>query len=851
MHRKSIVYMALLLLAPFSFVNSRAATLQSNDSADTPAVEQRVDKLVQQMTLDEKLQMIGGTRGFFTQAVPRLGIPELKMSDGPMGVRTWGPTTAYPAGIGLAATWDKTLAQEMGKHLGRDARARGVNFLLAPGVDIYRSPMNGRNFEYFGEDPYLSGQIAVGYIDGVQSKGVIATVKHFAANDSEYDRHNTNSIVDERTLHEIDLPAFRVAVEQGHVGAIMDSYNLVNGEHSTQNKELNIDIARKQWHFDGIIMSDWDATYDGVAAANGGLDLEMPYAKLMTADTLKAALQSGKVTEATIDEKVRNILRKAIEFHFLDRPQIEPSIPLESADNHAFTLKAAEESLTLLKNEGNVLPLNRQQTKTIAVIGPDAWPAVPGAGGSSEATAFHAVSFLEGLTQVAGRNTKVLYDRGLLSNESIINDTHWTTAAQNGKSGITEEVFTNAEFSGEPAVSRVVRVVRWHKEDESVVSDPALGKAKNLSLRWSGYYTPAKSGAIRFYIQQQGSGNYRLLVDGKVVLEHNFIEGATPLYAETNMRAGRAYHVQMEFHYKRAEWGGNSISMGATPAVDALTPTLPAILKQADAVVVCVGFATDSESEGSDRTFELPGGQDDLIRAAAAASKKVIVVVTAGGNVDMTHWLHDVPALVYAWYPGEEGGTALAHVVFGDVDPSGKLPASFERVWTDNPTHNNYYPNDPASGPTAVRYNDGLFYGYRYYDRAQVKPQFPFGFGLSYTSFRFSNLSVEPKSPAKGEPVTVSFDVTNSGKMAGADVAQLYLGDPSAPVERPIKELKGFDRVELAAGATKHVSLKLNEHDMSYWDVKAHAWTAAPGKFTVYVGDSSQNVPLTADFNLK
>ncbi len=851
MNRKSIVLMAAFLLAPFSTLASQAASIHKNDPADTPAVEQRVDKLVQQMTLDEKLRMIGGTRGFYTQAVPRLGIPELKMSDGPMGVRTWGPTTAYPAGIGLAATWDTALAREMGEHLGRDARARGVNFLLAPGVDIYRAPMNGRNFEYFGEDPYLTSQIAVGYIDGVQSEGVIATVKHFAANDSEYDRHNTDSYLDERTLHEIALPAFRAAVEQAHVGAIMDSYNLVNGEHSTQNKELNIQIARDRWHFDGVLMSDWDATYDGVAAANGGLDLEMPYAKLMTPETLKAALKSGALTEATIDAKVRRILRKAIEFHFLDRPQLDPSIPLESAANHQFTLKAAEESLTLLKNAGNVLPLERAQTKTIAVIGPDAWPAVPGAGGSSEATAFQAVSFLEGISHLAGNNTKVLYDRGLLADDAIINDTNWSTAAQNGKDGITEEVFANPDFSGRPEISRVVWKPRWRSTDDSVAPDPALNAAKDLSLRWTGYYTPGKSGMTRFYIQQQGSGSFRLLVDGKAVLEHTFIEGATPLYTEVPLQAGRAYRVQLEFHYKPASWSGNSISMGATPAVDALTPTLPAILKQADAVVVCVGFNTDSEGEGSDRTFTLPGGQGDLIRAAAAANKKVIVVVTAGGNVDMTHWLSQVPALVYAWYPGEEGGTALAHVLFGDVDPSGKLPASFERVWADNPTHDNYYPNDPAQGPTAVRYNDGLFYGYRYYDRAHVKPQFAFGFGLSYTSFRFGNLSVEPKSAAKGQPVTVSFDVTNTGKMAGADVAQLYLGDPSAPVERPLKELKGFERVELAPGATKHVTLHLNEHDMSYWNVNQHDWTAAPGKFVVYVGDSSQNVPLQGEFSLQ
>jgi beta-glucosidase len=284
-----------LSLAPISFAQAPVP--------DSPAIEQRIDVMLSKLTTAEKIQLIGGTENFYTFAAPSIGLPQLKMSDGPLGVRTWGPSTAYPAGVALAATWDPKLAEREGVALGQDARARGVHFLLAPGVNIYRAPMNGRNFEYFGEDPYLAAHMDVGYIDGVQSQGVCATVKHYAANNSEYDRHNINSVVDERTLRELYLPAFQAAVQQAHVCAVMDSYNLVNGEHSTQNKVLNIDILKKDWGFNGVLMSDWDATYDGVAAANGGLDLEMPYAKLMTADTISAALKSGAVSEATLDDR--------------------------------------------------------------------------------------------------------------------------------------------------------------------------------------------------------------------------------------------------------------------------------------------------------------------------------------------------------------------------------------------------------------------------------------------------------------------------------------------------------------------------------------------------------------------
>ena len=339
-----------------------------------------MDAMVQKLTLEQKIALIGGEDNMYIRSEPSIGFPRLKMSDGPVGVRTWGPSTAYAAGIGLAASWDRSLAEKVGVGLGQDARARGVNFLLGPGVNIYREPMNGRNFEYFGEDPFLAGQIAATYIDGVQSQGVSATVKHFDANNSEYDRQRSNSVIDERTLHEIYLPAFEAAVKQGHVGAVMDSYNLINGEHATQNAYLNIEVLRKEWGFRGILMSDWGAAHEGIADANGGLDLEMPDAQYMTTATLLPAIKSGQVTVATIDQKVRRIIRTAMQFGFLDRDQLDPGMSLYNQHGDAIALQSAEEGAVLLKNQNHLLPLDRHRIHTLAVLGPDAYPAVPGGG---------------------------------------------------------------------------------------------------------------------------------------------------------------------------------------------------------------------------------------------------------------------------------------------------------------------------------------------------------------------------------------------------------------------------------------------------------------------------------------
>src|SRR5271170_2016901 len=419
----------LVLLLPFLFLLFLAQSQAQTSAAD---VEARVDSLLKKLTLEEKVDLIGGVDSFYIRANEKIGLTRLKMADGPVGVRNYGPSTVF-GGIGLAASWDPDLAARIGAAIGRDARARGVHFMLGPGVNIYRAPLNGRNFEYFGEDPYLSSRIAVAYINGMQSQGVSATIKHFMGNNSEFDRHNTDSIIDERTMREIYLPVFEAAVKEAHVGAIMDSYNLTNGLHMTQNGYLNSDVAKKEWGFTGIVMSDWDSVYDGVGAANGGLDLEMPSGKFMNRATLLPAVKSGKVSEATIDDKVRRILRTALQFGWLDRDQTDLSIPKLNPEGRQATLEAARAGMVLLKNDGNLLPLEKGRVHSIAVIGPAAYPAQPGGGGSAEAKPFTSVSYLEGVANYLGSRAKVYYERGLPTFEEIADRTEFTTEASGGR----------------------------------------------------------------------------------------------------------------------------------------------------------------------------------------------------------------------------------------------------------------------------------------------------------------------------------------------------------------------------------------------------------------------------------
>lgn len=818
------------------------ATVRSNSSMDSEA-DARADAILAKMTLEEKIDYIGGTDGFFVRGLPEFGVPPLRMADGPLGVRNFGPATAMAAGISLAATWDTALAERVGTQIGRDARAKGVNFLLGPGLNIYRSPLNGRNFEYFGEDPFLASRIAVGYIDGVQSQGVSATAKHFIANNSEFDRHNTDSVIDERTMREIYLPAFEASVKEAHVGAVMDSYNLVNGVHLTQNGILNNEILKKEWGFQGVLMSDWFATYDGVAAANGGLDLEMPAGFFMNRRSLLPAVRDGRVSVATIDDKVRRILRLAVKSHWLERDQTDLSVPRYNLEGREASLDAAREGVVLLKNDAHLLPLDKHALKSIAVIGPDAYPAVPVGGGSAGVRPFAAVSFLEGIANELGPHVLTYYNRGIPALDELAQKTNFSTAESGGAEGLLAEYFPSDNLSGDPLLRRTDQHVNFGPPSSAELGAPAFTLPSGAgSSRWTGYYDASATSDYDFFVQSTGEagGQYRLSVDGKLMLDN--WNAAKALVDSATIKLSAGPHAILLEHRGRPGFMGNRLRLGIVRHGTYVDPSVEKIAASADAVVVAVGFDPESESEGSDRTFRLPPGQDELIQRIAAVNKNTLVVITSGGSVDMNAWLDRIPALLEAWYPGQEGGTALAQIIFGDVSPSGRLPVSFERNWNDNPTHDSYY---PEAGGTRVIYKEGVFVGYRGYEHDGIKPLFPFGYGLSYTTFRYRNLSVRPSSVGGSDQrYAVSFDVTNTGKREGADVAEVYVGESHPKVPRPLKELKGFARVNLHPGETQHLTVSLDSRAFSYYDVSSHQWRADPDEFTISVGDSVEQIEL-------
>ena len=437
----------------------------------TAPVEDRTNDLLHRMTLEEKLDYIGGYKGFYIRGIERLGVPEIKLTDGPVGTHKDGKSTAYPAGVLTASTWNRELVYELGKQLGRDSKARGVHILLGPGVNIVRSPLCGRNFEYFTEDPYLNSQVAIGYVKGLQDQKVVATLKHYAANNQEWDRNNVSSDIDERVLHEIYLPVYRAAIQEAGAGAVMDSYNPVNGVHATQNDYLNNQVLRKQWGFDGIVMSDWSATYDAVEAANGGLDLEMPRAKWMNKENLMPAIKAGKVKEATIDEKVKRILRIMFRFGFFDNEQLDSSIPYNNPEAAKVALELAREGIILLKNENDLLPLNPSKVKSVAVIGPNANSYISG-GGSSYTFPFHSVSVLDGLKNV-GQDLQISYAPGVPTlTETVVNATFYTEAGSRIK-GLKAEYFDNIRLK-----AKRISKSKTQRKSQGVKNKTRLAKAK-------------------------------------------------------------------------------------------------------------------------------------------------------------------------------------------------------------------------------------------------------------------------------------------------------------------------------------------------------------------------------------
>ncbi len=676
----------------------------------------RVEQTLAALSLEEKITMLGGVDSMGIHGVPRLGLQRVWCSDASAGVRNFGPGTAFAAPVALAASWNRDLVRRVASAIGEECRAVGVSILLGPGVNIARVPTCGRNFEYLGEDPFLASELAVSYIEGVQSRGVAATVKHFACNNSEYDRHRMNAIVDERTLREIYLPAFRAAVQRAGTHCLMSSYNPVNGAYASENRTLLRDLLRKAWDFRGIVMSDWNSVYSTRGPLEAGMDLEMPRGVFYSREQIEPLIHEGRVPVDLVDEKIRRLLTVFYGMGFYDRPTVDSSCTVGGDAHLATALEAARQGIVLLKNQGGLLPLDPHRVRRIALLGRNATETPTGGGGSSRVRAANPISLEQGLRQVL------------------------------------------------PSGCQVV-----------VVAD-----------------------------------------------RHGRISGA-----------------------------------------DARR------LRDSDAVVACVGFDYRIESESYDRRWRLPDGQARLVRRACALNRNTVVVLTAGGDVETQSWVARVPALLHTFYLGERSGQAIAEALVGANNPSGKLPFSMARRWSDHAGVANYVRRPERTskrltlGPRArrlvndwpaarlerlprerrdVRYAEGVFVGYRHFDSRDIEPQFAFGHGLSYTTFELSGMRLSSPTMRRGEELTVAATVRNCGCRAGAEVVQLYVEDLESSVERPRKELKAFERVALQAGESREVALRLGEEALSFYDPLTRSWVAEPGRFRLHLGSSSRAI---------
>ena len=793
----------------------------------TPEDEKIAEELVSQMTLDEKIGMIGAERSFYLRGVERLGIPAIRIADGPQGVRNNTKSTLYPCGILTAATWNRDLAYRMGEGLGRDAKARGVSIMLGPGVNIYRAPMCGRNYEYMGEDPFLTSETAKQYILGVQDQGIMATVKHFAANNQlENIRHSASSDVDERTLQEIYFPAFRKAVQEAGVALVMDSYNLIWGVHSTENPWLNNEILRKQWGFKGIVISDWTSVYSTSGAANGGLDLECPKGVYFTADKLKPLIETGVVTEKTIDEKVKHILQTYSAFGFLDKLPEDKTIPLDNPESKATALDLARQGIVLLENRNGNLPI--APDAKIVVMGPNADVITTG-GGSGFVTPYATVSPYRGLADILGEDRVILLSDDVLY-ENILSSVYVNDSSD--VKGFSAEYFCNKKLSGTPFKT----LTEENPTHYWSYGHPFDGMPDDgFSATWTGVYKAEDSGTVR--VKMAGDDGYRLYVNGKLIGGDWGNHSLTTRSVFFEVEAGKTYDLKFDFYDNAGE---------ATVVFEAglmNKAKLEASLKAASDVLYCAGFNSSTEGEGWERPFTLPADQIRMMNLVSSMHDRVTVAVNAGGGVDFNGWSENVEAVLMAWHPGQEGGQALAEILTGKVSPSGKLPISIESRWEDNPVHDSYYDHDKR-----VTYTEGVFVGYRGYDRTGKTPKYPFGYGLSYTDFEYSGLEVRKAGKNVYE---VSFDIANTGSMDAYETAQVYVGDPEASVKRPLKELKGYEKVFVKAGETVRVSVELDSEAFAFYDVDAESFVIEPGEFIISAGPSSAELPLSATLEIK
>lgn len=814
------------------FMLSLCLSTQAQSTSNASNYEERIESLLRALTLDEKISLIAGT-GFDTVAIKRLGIPSLHMTDGPAGVRI-GPATSFPSGMALGSTFNPEIANRVGRAIAREAKAKGFNVVLGPASDIQRVPLAGRSFESYGEDPFLNARMVVEYIGGVQSEDVIATIKHFAANNQETDRKVLDSRVDERTLHEIYFPPFRAAVQEAGVLAVMSSYNKLNGFYASENKILLTDVLNDRWGFNGLVMSDWGAVHSTAPTINAGLHLEMPTNIFLDPASVKKALDEKQIRESQIDEMVRRLLRVIFAAKLFSNERDKGEINTES--HRKTTFEAARESIVLLKNEKQTLPIDASAVRSIAVIGPNADAARIGGGGSAEVKPFYSVSPLEGLRRALAESVQIKFAPGVISAADTKPIASENLLAADGKSrGLTRELFDNMDLAGEPAIVRVDPVVdfRW-------TTGPPMEnfKADLFSNRWTGFLVATESGKYSISLSSNDGG--RLFLDEKKIIDlwsdHATLTGT----AIVELKAGERRPIKIE-HYENI--GNSDISLGWRLMDESIVSKAVEAAQSSDVAIVFAGLNDSIEAESLDRlTMDLPQDQKDLIRKVTAANPRTIVVMTSGAPVLMNEWIDRVPAVVQAFYYGQEGGNALADVLLGSHSPSGKLPVTMPLRWEDSPAFGRF----PGDGKT-LEYSEGIFVGYRWFDKRSIKPLFPFGHGLSYTTFEYSDLQLTAKGDAE---VTVALNVRNTGRRDGAEAVQLYVDDVRSSAERPRHELKGIAKVFLKAGEKKTVSMTLKKDAFAFYDVRSSAWVAEPGEFNLLIGSSSRDIRLRTTYRL-
>jgi beta-glucosidase len=820
------------------------ASLQGKQTKGNPM--ERIESLLSQMSLEEKVAMVSGADMWRTVPNERLGIPEFKMTDGPNGARgdavSGASAVSMPVGTALASTWNVELIENVGKVLGEETKSKAAEILLGPTINIHRTPLGGRNFECYSEDPYLTGRMAVAFTRGVQSQGVGVCLKHYICNDSEFERHTMSSDVDERSLREIYLAPFESGIKEAGAWSVMSSYNRINDIHAPSHTELLIDILKDEWGFDGAVISDWGGTQDAIDNAKGGLDLEMPGPGRFFGEALVTAVKEDKVQESVVDDKVRRLLRILVKSGRLDNPKTDRTEQSKDRPEHRqIARRAARESMVLLKNNGT-LPLSKDKIKSIAVIGPNAETGQIQGGGSSGVKPHYQVHPLQGIREALGKETSVSYEVGCLTHKYAPAFPRGTVEAPDlGGSGFKMEQFSGKSFTGEPIEVKIQRGNKVH----FFGAFANVSRGGEFSVRLTSNFTPAISGSYNFGLMSAGLA--RLYIDGEELIDNwtdqipgvsFYGNGSTEKLKAMTLEAGVTYEVRIEFQKTPTSFFP-AVQFGVVPPLpsDSIERAAKAAA-EADAAVLVIGTNSDWETEGNDRVdMSLPGDQQDLVEAVLKANPQTIIVVNAGAPVEMP-WLDRAPAVLYSWFGGQEYGNALADLIFGDHSPSGKLTTTFPKNIEDTPAFTNY-PGENGH----VQYGENLFVGYRWYDKRKIEPLRPFGFGLSYTTFDYSNLEVSA-SIARGEPMMVSFDLTNSGSVEAQETAQVYVQDVESSLSRPMKELKAFDKVSLAPGETRRVTLALDERALSFWDPRVKSFVAEPGTFKISVGASATDIRL-------